>query len=266
MLIGAAAVLVLLYASVVALAYFAQTRMLFPVPPERRAMPAGGERLWLDADGGVRLAGVRIRGEAGTPVILAFGGNGWNAEDAAEFVHDILPASEIVAFHYRGFVPSGGTPRTRDLEADALRVYDLAARETRGRPVVAIGFSIGSGLAAHVAARRPLAGAILVTPFDSLTAVAAAQLPWLPVRLLFRNPMEPAAELRGTHVPVAMLAGGADSLVRPERTEALRKALPALAYDRTIAGAGHNDIYARPEFGEALREATAAVLRGHPAR
>jgi pimeloyl-ACP methyl ester carboxylesterase len=125
---------------------------------------------------------------------------------------------------------------------------------------VAIGLSIGSGVAPFLAARRPLDGLILVTPFDSLAALAAGHYPWLPVRLLLRHRMEPAAELRGTDLPVAVLAGDRDTLVRPARTEALRRSLPNLAFDRTIAGATHNDIYDRPEFRRAMREALERVL------
>jgi dienelactone hydrolase len=127
--------------------------------------------------------------------------------------------------------------------------------------VIAAGFSIGSGVAAQLASRRPLAGLILVTPFDSLTAVAAGHYPWLPVRLLFRNPLESADALRTSPVPVAIVAAGADTLVVKARTDALRAALSSLVFDRTIAGADHNSIYSHPAFADAMHEAMAAVER-----
>jgi uncharacterized protein len=60
-------------------------------------------------------------------------------------------------------------------------------------------------------------------------------------------------------MPVAIIAAERDQIVIPERTEALRKALPKLAFDRTIRGAGHNDIYGRSDFQLAMREALKAV-------
>jgi pimeloyl-ACP methyl ester carboxylesterase len=267
-LLGLAAIVgLLLYGGIAAIAFVYQGRLLFPAPPERAAMPRGGERLFFDAPDGVRLVGIRFAPAhlpAAAPLLLGFGGNGWNADDAGEYLHGLYPEAEVIAFHYRGYPPSGGAPRTRELEGDALRLFDFAAARAQGRAIVAVGFSIGSGVAAHLAAHRPVAGAILVTPFDSLTAVAAGQLRWLPVRLLFHNPMEPAAALRGKAVPVAILAGGADDLVRPERTDALRAGLANSVYDRTIRGAGHNDIYGRSDFHEAMRAALAAVLRAQP--
>jgi pimeloyl-ACP methyl ester carboxylesterase len=98
-----------------------------------------------------------------------------------------------------------------------------------------------------------------VTPFDSLVAVASAHYPWVPVRLLLRHNMEPAGDLAAAPVPVAIVAGGRDTLVPPARTEALRRAIPHLVFDRTIPNAGHNDIYIDPAFPRAMHDAFEAV-------
>jgi pimeloyl-ACP methyl ester carboxylesterase len=169
----------------------------------------------------------------------------------------------VIGFHYRGYPPSTGRIGAAALRADALLVHDLAVRRSPGRPIVALGFSIGSGVASWVASHRPLAGLILVTPFDSLEKVAAQRLPWLPVRLLFRNGMESAEWLRHTNLPVAVIAGASDRLVLPPRTNALRRAIPHLVYDRTIPGADHNDIYSRSAFQAAMRDAMDAIIKSH---
>jgi pimeloyl-ACP methyl ester carboxylesterase len=56
-------------------------------------------------------------------------------------------------------------------------------------------------------------------------------------------------------VPVAIIAAERDEIIPAERTDALRKRVPQLAFDRTIGRAGHNDIYARSDFHEAMRAA-----------
>jgi hypothetical protein len=124
---------------------------------------------------------------------------------------------------------------------------------------VAVGFSVGTGVAASLAKRRRIDGLILVTPFDRLSEVAAGQFTWLPVRLLFRHEMKPAEWLRGSPVPVAIIAGERDTLIPAARTDALRRSVGRLVYDRTISGAGHNDIYDRPAFRGAIREAFGRV-------
>jgi dienelactone hydrolase len=250
---------VFLYVALLALVFAFQTRLIFPAGSvgEAGPLPAGAERLELDTVDGNRLQGVHIPPSAprsGT-LILAFGGNGWNGESAAAYLHGLFPEADIVGFHYRGYRPSTGEPSARALIEDAPLVYDLAVARLRPRRIVAVGLSVGSGVAASLAPRRRLDGLVLVTPFDSLEAVAAGHYPWLPVRLLFRHEMTPAEWLSGSAVPTAIVAGGSDTLIPTPRTDALRRSVGRLVFDRTIEGAGHNDIYDRQEFRSAMHEA-----------
>ena len=121
--------------------------------------------------------------------------------------------------------------------------------------VIAVGFSIGTGVAAQLSRKRELDGLILVTPFDSLKAVAQSMYPWLPIGPFFNHEIDAAAPLRGSKVPVAIVAAEHDELVPTLRTDALRKVVGNLAFDRTIKRAGHNDIYARSDFHDAMHEA-----------
>ncbi len=256
-------VLVLLYASVVLIAWAMQDRMLFPASMIRPAdpLPPSAERLEIETEGG-RLHGVHIpasRPSASSPVVIGFGGNAWNAEEMADYLHLLYPGSEVLAFHYRGYAPSAGRPSAEALVADAPLIHDLAAARFPGRPIVAVGFSIGSGIAASLAQRRPLAGLILVTPFDSMSSVAAGHFRWLPVRWLFRHDLPAADWLRGSKVPVAIVAAQRDTLVVPARTESLRRAVPHLVFDLTIAGEDHNSLYQSPAFRDAMQEAMERV-------
>lgn len=254
---------VILYVALLILVFAFQARLLFPAGAVGGSgpLPGGTERLSLDTDDGERLHGVHIPpsiAPSGT-LILGFGGNAWNAETAAAYLHGLYPESDVVAFHYRGYRPSTGKPSATALIDDAPRVYDLAVKRVRPSRVVAIGFSVGSGVASSLAPRRPLDGLILVTPFDSMSKVAAGHYPWLPVRWLFRHEMRPAEALAGSKVPTALIAGERDTLIPAPRTEGLRRAAGGLVYDKTLPGAGHNDIYDRPDFRAAMREALVRV-------
>jgi uncharacterized protein len=258
-----------IYVAIAAIMYFAQTSLLFPAGQVAPAgpPPPGSEPLELAAPSGERLVGLHIppREPGESLLILGFSGNAWNAAAAAEYLHDLYPEAHVAAFHYRGYAPSGGATLAEALQQDALLIHDFVKSRVRPQRTVAIGLSIGSGVAPYLAAHRPVDGLILVTPFDSLTELSAGHYPWLPVRLLLRHRMEPAADLRVVGFPVAIVAAQRDSVVPSRRTEALRQAVPRLVFDRTIAGAGHNDIYDRPEFRAAMREALERVLaEGRP--
>jgi pimeloyl-ACP methyl ester carboxylesterase len=245
---------------------FSQTEMLFPthaVPPAG-PLPRGAERLELKTPGGDRLRGVHLPPREGLPgprtLILGFGGNAWNGQDVAEYLHGVFPEADVIAFHYRGYAPSTGSPSAEALMADAPLVHDLAVELVKPERTVAVGFSIGSGVAASLARKRDVDGLILVTPFDSLKSVAADLFPWLPVGPLFQHEFPTAEELRDSSIPVAIIAGDRDEIVLPARTAALRRHMPNLVFDRTIAGAGHNDIYQRDDFQQGLRQSLKSVI------
>jgi len=242
---------------------FFQEELLFPTHAVAEAdpLPPGAERLRVDTPDGEHLHGVHVPPKGGgrsNTLVLGFGGNAWNGENVASYLHELYPGLDVVAFHYRGYRPSTGKPSADALIADAPLVLAAARERVRPAKVVAVGFSIGSGVAASLA-KDEVDGLILVTPFDSLKKVAGELYPWLPVGLAFRNEIDAAAFLTDSGVPVAIVAAERDDIIPPARTEALLARVPTLALNRTIAGAGHNDIYSRSEFQQAMREALKAV-------
>ena len=241
-----------------------QSHLIFPVHavPAAGPLPRGAERLSLRTPDGETLHGVRIppdEPDASKTLILGFGGNAWNAQDVAEYLHELYSEHEVVAFHYRGYAPSTGEPGGEALVADAPLVYDAAVDKVKPARVVAVGFSIGTGIAAQLSSERQLAGLILVTPFDSLKAVAQSMYPWLPIGPFFSHEIDAATPLKKGEVPVAIIAAARDEIVPGERTDALRRIVPNLVFDRTIARAGHNDIYSRSDFHEAMDQALVAL-------
>lgn len=238
-----------------------QTDLIFPVHAVGQAgsLPPGAERLTLATGDGDTLHGVLIppagAGKGERVLILGFAGNAWNSEDALTYLHQLYPQAYVGAFHYRGYRPSTGRPSAAALFSDAPLIHDLLVERVKPDRTVAAGFSIGTGVAAHLASRRKLDGLILVTPFDSLKAVASDLYPMLPVGLLFRHEMNSAEALKSNDVPVAIVAAERDNIIPAKRTEALRRSVGNLRFDRTIRGAGHNDIYERSDFHQAMHQA-----------
>ena len=114
----------LVYALLLTAIYLGQTRLLFPAHAVGPAgpLPENGQRLVLHG-AGHRLHGIHLRPPRTSiddPLILVFGGNAWNAESAALYVHDLFSNSPVVAFHYRGYAPSEGLAGARALQDDAL--------------------------------------------------------------------------------------------------------------------------------------------------
>jgi pimeloyl-ACP methyl ester carboxylesterase len=225
-------------------------------------LPARAEQLSVATSDGHELRGIYIPADEADPsrtLILGFGGNAWNGQDVTEYLHELYPEHDVIAFHYRGYKPSTGRPSAEALIDDAPLVFDAATGRVQPARVIAVGFSIGTGIAAQLSAKRELAGLVLVTPFDSLKAVAQSMYPWLPIGPFFEHEIDAAGPLSKSRVPVAIIAAEHDDIVPRERTDALRKKIRNVAYERTIPGAGHNDIYARSDFQDAMRAALKAI-------
>ena len=245
-----------------------QSHLIFPVHavPPAGPLPQGAERLALTTGDGHQLAGIRIPPDSATGetrLILGFGGNAWNGQDVAQYLHELYPNCDVVAFHYRGYTPSTGSPSAQALLADAPLIYDLAVDRLKPARVIAVGFSIGSGVAASLAVERKVDGLILVTPFDSLKAVAQGMFPWLPIGRFFEHEIDAGSAIERVRAPVAIVAAERDEIVPPDRTDALRPRVPHLVFDRTIERSGHNDIYTRSDFQAAMHAALEAVSTGN---
>ncbi|HVF37455.1 MAG TPA: alpha/beta fold hydrolase [Sphingomicrobium sp.] len=248
-----------------------QAQLIFPTHavPAAGPLPSGAEKLEVVTPGGERLRGAYFPprgGENERTLVLGFGGNGWNGQHVGEYLARTFPQAHVVAFHYRGYHPSTGNPSAEALKEDAPLVFDHAAALVKPDKVVAVGLSIGSGVAANLARHRRLDGLILVTPFDSLKAVASEIFPWVPVGPFFKHELATAEDIAEVNVPVAVLAAEQDEIVHPRRTVALRRAVPNLIFDRTIDRAGHNDIYQRKEFEGAMNEAFCKLTSGQNPR
>ena len=156
-----------------ALLYLAQDQLIFFRQPAADAPPRSVDLAISE----VRIAtpdGLSLRGwlawpaaaaQERLPLAIYFGGN---AEEVSYMAASAgrLPGWSLLAVNYRGYGGNAGNPSERALFADALALYDWAAGhpETDPTRVAAIGRSLGSGVAVYLAAERPLARLVLVTP------------------------------------------------------------------------------------------------------
>ncbi len=112
--------------------------MLFPTnavgPPG--PLPANAEQGSTKAADGSTLHGVHIPGRGDGILILGFGGNAWNGSDVAAYLHSLYPDADVIAFHYRGYRPSGGRPSAKALMADAPLIHDHAIGVVKPKVVI----------------------------------------------------------------------------------------------------------------------------------
>ena len=232
-------------------AMFAMQRS-FIYHPQPRMVRAPGSTLMLDA-GGIRLV-VTVRPQPGPKALLYFGGNGEDVSQSLQSFSRAFPDYALYLLHYRGYGGSGGTPSESALLADALALF---ARVHAEHPEVAvIGRSLGSGIAVHLASEVPVSHLVLVTPYDSIEAIAAQQYPYLPVRWLLLDRYESWRYASVVRVPTTLIVAQDDEVIPRANTERLlSRFAPGLASMKVIAGVGHTDIGEADQYLSLLQAA-----------
>lgn len=262
-MISVLAVLGLGYVGVVALLYLVQTSLVFPgahLPSYRLNSPREPGRLELPAEGGAILHGMWFPGaRRDAELLIGFGGNAQDAEVLGQDLARDFPDLNVVVFHYRGYGPSTGKPSEAALLADAVTIHDAMVAQIRPQRVYAIGISLGSAVAAYLSKERPLAGVLLITPFDSVEAIAKESYFWVPVGLLLQHRFASAEFMTGNATPAAVIAAANDRVVRPHRTKALIDRLENLVFEATVEGAGHETLYQLPAYETTLEAAFGAL-------
>ncbi|MCP3888995.1 MAG: alpha/beta hydrolase [Desulfobulbaceae bacterium] len=194
-------------------------------------------------------------------LVIYYGGN---AEDVYLNVDEFEALQAATLFvAYRGYGPSGGQPAEADIFADALAIYDDIKSRYKSQKTYLMGRSLGSGVACYVASKRKVDGTILVTPYDTLVAVAKTAYPWLPVSQLLKHRFSSIDYVRNVKSPFLVLYGGRDQIVRPERTRRLLDYIRSDQEAVLIEKGDHGTIDMYPEY---WRHILAFINRGEAAQ
>jgi pimeloyl-ACP methyl ester carboxylesterase len=251
----ALALLALVAAAALILLRLAQRRLLyFPdrtdrAASERRARLLGLEP-WTETSGGAFL-GWRARRPGARGRLLVLHGNAGTALDRVHYA-DVFSAAapdlplEVYLVEYPGYGPRPGSPSERALVAAAREAIAAARRDGPG-PLVVLGESLGSGVAALAAAEDPAAvdGLLLVTPLASVPAVARRHYGPLPT-FVHRDAYRADLALPRYRGPLAVLLAGADEVVFADLGRGLFDAYPGPKRLWLEAAATHNGLDWRP--------------------
>jgi hypothetical protein len=175
----------------------------------------------------------------GKSTIVFFYGNAGTLSDfsgIAAQLHD--DGYGAVLASYRGFSGNAGQPSELGLFADARAI--LGSIPNSYGPIILCGQSLGTGVAARMAADDRGIGLILISPYTAVVDIAAAQYPYFPVRWLDRDPFDTLALVPKIRVPVLILHGTADRTVPFAMAERLAQIFGPEAHLVALPGVGHD--------------------------
>jgi len=209
---------ILAYGGVLALMYvFQRSLMYFPdrarTPPAAAGLPRAEEVTLTSADG-ERLIAWYVPPQSLKPLVIYFHGNGGALNLRADrFRWLTTHGFGLLGLSYRGYGGSSGKPSETGLLLDASAAYDFAAARYPAGRIVLWGESLGTGVAVALAAKRPIGGLILDSPFTSAADIGAAAYPFVPVRWFIKDSFRSDERIGRVRAPLLVLHGEQDHIV-----------------------------------------------------
>jgi len=252
----------LAYAAALAWLYWRQERLLFQPEPlaldHRFELGPDVHELSLEVPG-ARLSALHLRLREPKGLVFFLHGNAGNLQSwfvNADFYR--RAGYDLFMLDYRGYGKSSGQIESEaQLRADVRAAWDAVAPRYRGLKHVVYGRSLGTALAAGLAAEVRPELTVLVSPYASMAALMNDHFPWVPTGLL-RYPLDTGATVARIAAPLLLVHGERDTLIAPRHSEALRLQQPRASLVR-VTGAAHNDLQRFEQYQQTLRDALAAL-------
>ena len=243
MVFGLAVALVAAFVLICGALYALQDRMIFPAPlgPNPTAL-ANAELLEIATPDGERLAALWHAPEPGEGTVIFLHGNGTAIANLEPLIDALAERGfGVLVAAWRGYPGSTGKSSEQGIFTDAKAIHDFARARTDG-PLAVIGESLGSGAAVYLALERETDALVLVSPYDSVRAVASARFPFLPVGTLLRHPFQSDERIADVDEPILIVHGTADQVIPIGHGRALHARAAEGAEFVEVPGATHFDI------------------------
>lgn len=170
-------------------------------------------REWKDTTG--EFAGWMVGPENASRTILIFHGN-MDVAVVRKYLADpflqnpLTQDSQILLFEYPGFAHRPGVCN----EINIIKTASQAIKSLSG-PLLLVGESLGSGVAAHMASRFPerVEGVLLITPYNNMETAARFHYPLLPVGMILREHYPSDLLLQNYPGKVAIMIAEKDEII-----------------------------------------------------
>jgi fermentation-respiration switch protein FrsA (DUF1100 family) len=190
-------------------AYAFQRDLLYDANPGPEAPVGAIQAVSLTTRDRQRLTAWYLPPRDGRPVFLYLNGRiGGLAIQKGRWRRMAREGVGFLAINYRGYGGSSGHPTEWGLHLDARAGYAWLARRYPARRIVIHGYSLGSGVAVRLAAKRPARALILEAPFTALADVP----PLAPVGWLLKDHYASRDWIGRVRMPLLVVHGDKDTI------------------------------------------------------
>ena len=206
------------------------------------------EEIWLTSSDGVRVHGWFVPG-ASSRTLLYFHGNAGNISHRLHSIRQFNSLGlSVLIIDYRGYGQSDGKPHEKGMYLDAEAAWQHLTddRGIDSDSIVIFGRSLGSSVAAWLAAKQDPGAFIVDSAFTSVPDVGQEYYPWLPVRLLSRFQHATKKYVASATAPILVVHSRDDEIIPFHHGEAIHEIANEPKSFLELRG-GHNDAHFRSE-------------------
>jgi hypothetical protein len=240
-------VLVFILIALVGILYFFQEKLIF-FPTKlaadyRFTCTQPFEEISINTTGNTKLNGLLFKSDSSKGVIFYLHGNAgaldtWS--DIAKTYTDLH--YDLFILDYRGFGKSEGNIHSeKQFFDDVQAAYDVMKQRYTENKIVIIGYSIGTGPAAMLAAHNQPKLLILQAPYYSLIDMMQQIYPVIPTFLL-KYKFKTYEFVKQTKAPIVIFHGNNDEVIYYGSSVKLKKFLKPSDTLITLEGQTHNGI------------------------
>lgn len=240
--------------------YFGQEKLLFyPIKLDEsyNFRFVNGEEINLTSPDGIRLNNLLIKSTqtSSKGLIFFLHGNagaldrwGYIAKFYNELGYDVFIPG------YRGFGKSeGNISNQKQLFDDAQQAYEYIKGLYKEDQIIVMGFSIGTGIAAHLASENNPCMLILNAPYYNLETLVKSYVSFAPTFLL-KYSLETDKYLRDCEMPIILFHGDNDEIIHYENSMNLKEYLKASDKIIILRNQKHNNIDANADYRNQMKE------------
>lgn len=233
------------------IAYFFADKLIFQPPPAFSARD--DSTLKIAAPNGERISAMFFPQPNAEFTILFSHGNAEDIFGSTPFFAQLRDAGfNVLAFDYRGYGTSEGTPSEQNSYEDAEAAYNYLVKELKIPPekIIIHGRSLGAAVSIHLASRKPCAGLIAESAFVSA------------FRVLTRYPIYPfdkfqnLKKIKLVKCPALFIHGKKDEIIPLRHGESLFTAANEPKFSLWLDEAKHNNVFyaGKQTYLQAIRD------------
>ncbi|MEA1982107.1 MAG: alpha/beta fold hydrolase [Campylobacterota bacterium] len=202
--------------------------------------------LSMTTDDGVELEGAIYEPSNTTNTLLVFVGRSHDAVGIINKLSLTYPRSRVVAFNYRSYGKSEGRINETNLQNDAIKIAQLV--EKNYGEFYLLGYSLGSSLAAYVAAIHPVRGVLLVGAFDSIASLAKSKfvdrgfIPYIDLSKVFRYKFRTGDYVSKVDADIYLFVSKSDEITYIDNARELKSKVKNLKLYMELENLNHKEI------------------------